>query len=984
MPSFRNKHSNSFLMFGLVLGVFGAGAGRGAEEDAKTAEARLLSSIRQLTFEGKRAGEGYFSRDGSRMVFQSEREGDNPFYQIYLLDLDTGDVARISPGHGKTTCAWIHPSEPKVMFASTHDDPEARAKQQAEIQFRASGQTRRYAWDYDEHFELYEADFHGKNLKRLTNALGYDAEGSYSPDGQWIAFASNRHAYTDPPTGKDAELFDLDKSYLMDIYLMRADGSDLKRLTDVKGYDGGPFFSPDGRRIVWRRFSENGATAEVYTMDLDGTNQRQITRLGAMSWAPYFHPSGEYVIFATNLHGFDNFELYLVDAAGTREPVRVTYTPGFDGLPAFAPNGRRLAWTTNRTADGSSQIFIADWDHEAARVLLKSGEAGPREVVLENAPTMAATSAEVSPADIRLHVEYLASDFMQGRRTGTLGERRATAYAASVFGSLGLLPAGDGGTFFQEFEFTAGVSLGPDNTLTLFMGETPSEFVADVNWRPLAFSNPGSVNKTEVVFAGYGIRAPKTEEFAEYDSFVHLDVTNKWVLVFRYMPENITPELRVHLNTHSSLRYKAMTLRDLGARGMIVVSGPNSKVTEQLVPLVYDGSPAGTLAAVSVSDAVAQQILNAAGKDLKALQDQLDTGDAVMGFPIPGALVSADIDVRQERQIGRSVLARLPAADTALDGAVVVGAHIDHLGVGRGASSLARDGEADAIHYGADDNASGVGGVFEIAQYLAAEKAAGRFAPKRDIIFGLWSGEELGLLGSDHFVKTLTKKPVHEPIRPEISAYLNMDMIGRMGEKVVLQGVGSSSIWPGEIERRNVPVGLSVAPRNESYLPTDATSFYLRGVPFLNAFTGAHEDYHSPRDTADKVNYEGAAKIARFMGLVARALALRDEAPDYVEMQRPENLEQRANLKAYLGTIPDYTEGDVKGLKISGVTKGAPADMAGLLAGDIIVGLAGRKIENIYDYTYAIEALKVGEPVEIVVLRDGRELKFTVVPGSRE
>ena len=339
------------------------------------AEIGFLSGTRQLTFEGRRAGEGYFSLDGSLMVFQSERDPENPFYQIYLMDLETGDVSRISPGFGKTTCAWIHPSNDRVMFASTHGDPDSLLHQKKELDFRASGKERRYSWDYDRQFELYEVDRESGNFRQLTDADGYDAEGSWSPDGKLIAFASNRRAYTENLPAGQREAFKVDPAVMCDIYIMNSDGSGVKRLTETLGYDGGPFFSPDGQRICWRRFAENGATAEIMTMNIDGTDKRQLTNLGAMSWAPMFHPSGEYLIFATNLHGFANFELYLVDAAGTHEPVRVTETEGFDGLPSFTPDGKQLSWTSNRT-NKQSQIFIADWDHEAARTALQiSGDA---------------------------------------------------------------------------------------------------------------------------------------------------------------------------------------------------------------------------------------------------------------------------------------------------------------------------------------------------------------------------------------------------------------------------------------------------------------------------------------------------------------------------------------------------------------------------------------------------------------------------------
>lgn len=198
-------------------------------------EAAFLTRVRQLTFDGRRSGEGYFSTDGKVLVLQSEREPDNPFYQIYLLELETGDTHRISPGSGKTTCAFLRPGSTEVLFASTHLDPNAGAKQKAEFEFRASGQ---------------------------------------------------------------------------------------RRLTDWPGYDGGPFFSPDGQRIIWRHFTADGRFADIQTMKVDGSDRRRLTDFKAMSWAPYFHPSSRYAIFTSNKLGFANFELYLVDAEGSREPVR--------------------------------------------------------------------------------------------------------------------------------------------------------------------------------------------------------------------------------------------------------------------------------------------------------------------------------------------------------------------------------------------------------------------------------------------------------------------------------------------------------------------------------------------------------------------------------------------------------------------------------------------------------------------------------------
>ena len=352
----------------LPLVLLASSVAVGAQQAGAPQERDFLSRIRRLTVEGRRAGEGYWGPDGQHLVFQSEREPGNPFYQIYLMDMATGDVSRVSPGLGKTTCSFINPATGDVLFASTHHDPRSKQLQDEELKFRASGQERRYSWDYDPEMELYVRSARTGMYRRLTNTRGYDAEASYSPDGQWIVFSSTRQAYERQLSAAEQKQLDTDPSYFGEIYIMRADadGSGVRRLTNVPGYDGGPFFSPDGKRIIWRRFDTTGVIADVWTMNLDGTDQRQITDFGAMSWAPYIHPSGRYIIFSSNKLGFENFELFLVDIDGTKEPVRVTYSDGFDGLPVPSPDGTRLAWTSNRAGGREGQIFLAQWNHQQA------------------------------------------------------------------------------------------------------------------------------------------------------------------------------------------------------------------------------------------------------------------------------------------------------------------------------------------------------------------------------------------------------------------------------------------------------------------------------------------------------------------------------------------------------------------------------------------------------------------------------------------
>ena len=1055
------------------------------EHDPQATESKFLSSIRQLTFEGKRAGEGYFNSDGTQMIFQSERRDDNPFFQIYLLDLELGDVTPVSPGHGKTTCAWIHPDGKRMLFSSTHDDPRAKEKQRKEIEFSESGQTRRYSWDYDENYELYSYNLETKTYKQLSQATGYDAEGSYSPDGKLVAFASNRNAYAKSMTAEQQKLFDKDKASMMEIFIMNSDGSDVKQLTDTLGYDGGPFFSPDGKKICWRRFDKNGVTAEIMTMNIDGSEKRKITNMRSMSWAPYYHPSGKYLIYNTNKHGFANFELYIVAAEGNSTPVRVSGTPGFDGLASFSPDGKQLTWTTNRNKKKQSQIYLANWDHEYALATLGLNNTQEQEATTTALDSAKQTSAGFEDRDIMRHVDYLCRKELGGRMTGTSGEKMATAYVAAYLDNLGMLPDGDNGSWYQKFEFPAGAKLGKQNSLSALLGQqrtatTPEQYVAKKNWIPLTFSKNGKVDPSQVVFAGYGIEAPEADGQPVYSSYGDVDVNDKWVMMFRYSPDEVSDQRRQHLHYHSSLRKKAMVARDKGACGMIVVSGPLSNVKNQLVPLESDFSNAGSsLAAISITDEIATKWLAQNQIDLTEAQKKLDTGAPMSAFEIHDLKIEADIDVQQVVGSGRNVVGRMQMSDSPGDNAILIGAHIDHLGSGTG-GSLARSVEKGQVHVGADDNASGVAAMLEVAEFLAAMKRKGKLDLKRDIVFAAWSGEELGLHGSKHFAKARVKsesKPAMadfkqyggdphdldslllyysdlleafdpdnfstqqldmlkynanemkvvsrllaapavaenlknagkkkkideilkqsnsliaqsekaEPSAAEnnasnpIGACLNMDMVGRFKDKLVLQGLGSSKEWAGLIERANAPVGLPIETSDDTQLPTDASSFYQVGVPILSAFTGSHTDYHTPRDTPEKLNYVDAARIARLMGLITRQLAIGDSIPGYIRQTEQAKPKVAAGgRRARLGTVPNYTE-QVVGVLLDDVAPNGPAASAGVKGGDIIIALGGKKVENIYDYKYAIDSLKVGKETEIVVKRADQELTIKIIPES--
>ena len=947
-------------------------------------ESRFLSNIRQLTYDGKRAGEGYFSEDGNALIFQSERESDNPFYQIYLLNLLTGDTHRVSTGIGKTTCAFFRPGTDEVLYASTHHDAFAKAKQEEELQFRASGQERRYSWDYDEAMDIFSANRDGSDLKQLTDAPGYDAEASYSPDGKHIVFCSLRDAYPKSRlSAKDLKQFEVDPAYFGEIYIMNADGSEQTRLTNAPGYDGGPFFTPDGQHIVWRHFTPDGSQADIYTMRIDGSNILRLTDFDSMSWAPYFHPSGAYVIFASNKLGFSNFELYLVDARGRHEPVRVTSTDGFDGLPVFSPDGNRLCWTSNRNSQEVSQLYLADWDHEAA---LQAIALAPRNRDLPQHPVRTVSNAESSnkAMSIRQHIEFLADDALEGRMTGSEGAKRAAEHIKTQFATLNLKPIGDEGSYFQEFEFTAGrrIIAGENKfqvTRQTHGSEQVMEFSVERDFQPLSFSRNGVV-EGEVVFVGYGLTVPG--ELGEgYNAYAGLDVKDKIVVALRYVPEGVEPERRQQLNRYAGLRYKAMQAREQGAQAFLVVAGPNSPNAGKLIPLDFDSSLADSgIVAASISDTVANTLFAPSGKNLEDVQSGLDVENPhFLGqFPLPDVKIKIVVSVEKVKKTDQNVVALLPPPElTDETEYIIVGAHYDHIGHGE-IGSLARKGEEGQIHNGADDNASGTAVVLELATTLseAYQKYPEKF--RRGIIFALWSGEELGLIGSTHFV--------NDPVVPleKIVAYINFDMVGRLREnKLILQGVGSSSVWTKLIEKRNVPIGFNLTLQEDPYLPTDVTAFYPKEVPVLSFFTGGHEDYNRPTDDPDTLNYTGIERIARLAHGIVSDLISADERPEYVRVERSQSDEgSRDTLRAYLGTIPDYTT-EGTGVKLSGVRAEGPADKAGLKGGDVIVEFGGQEITNIYDYTYALDAVKIGEPVKVVVLRDGKRVKLTVTPEAR-
>ena len=584
--------------------------------------------------------------------------------------------------------------------------------------------------------------------------------------------------------------------------------------------------------------------------------------------------------------------------------------------------------------------------------------------------TGASISSQTVVSTTKAHVDFLASDALEGREAGSPGERQAADYIAAQLARIGVMPLPGRGDLFLPFEFTAGSR---DGGTRLTIGD---RVLAAPQVRALSFSDDAQVTGP-VVFAGYGIVVPEAQNFG-YDSYATLDVKDKIVVVLRYFPEDADQQTRAILARYADLRYKAMAARQRGARAILVVTGPRSPNAGELVPMTFDTAIAGSgIPAASVSGAVAD-LLFTSGTSLRDVQQQLDSGNPhVAGFDLPGVSAALETKVVRERKTGRNVVGYLPAtsASAATDKPwVAIGAHYDHLGRGDRGTSLAGGDDTGGIHHGADDNASGTAAVLAITDALARLAQPRR----RHVLIALWSAEEIGLVGSNAFVST---PPV--PL-DQISAYINFDMVGRMTDnKLLVQATGSSPAWGRLLERANVAAGFELVVQPDPYLPTDSATFNQSGVATLNFTTGAHPDYHRPSDTADKINVEGLDRIVAMAVSIVRSVADAEAAPQFTKVDQPASRGGTiAGLRVTTGTIPDYAT-EVKGLLLGGVTGGGPAERAGLMKGDIIIEIAGQTIANIYDYTYALELLKIDQPVKVVYTRNGERRETMLTPAAR-
>ncbi len=593
-------------------------------------------------------------------------------------------------------------------------------------------------------------------------------------------------------------------------------------------------------------------------------------------------------------------------------------------------------------------------------------------VALLLATALGCATRPAAPNGVEAHVRHLASERMAGRLTGTAGERRAADYLATQLRRIGATPL-PGRDFELPFDFAAGAR-DAGSSLSLEGGGRDARWAGSDRVRALSFSTSARVSGG-VVFAGYGLTLPEAHGFP-YDSYAGLDVQDKIVVVLRYFPEDLDHARRTLLARYAGLRYKAMNARERGAKALVVATGPRSPNPGRTVPMTFDSAISGSgIVAASISGEVADAIFSfLPDTSLEELQAALDRGDPhATGTEIPDLALELDVRVEREHRRGTNVVGLLPATGGNGTPYVLVGAHYDPLGTGAHGNSLAREDERGEIHFGADDNASGTAAVLRIGELLASEPR------RRGVVLALWSGEELGLLGSSAFLEQGILDA------EGIAAALNFDMVGRVRDNaLLLQAVGTSPSWPLLIERANEAIGIELRLQQDPHLPTDSAVFDAARVPTLNFFSGSHADHHRPTDSAERINYPDLERVAQLGAGVVRGLSQLERPPDFVALE-PSLRSGRAGapLRTYTGTIPDYAS-SAEGLGLADVVVGGPAAQAGLRGGDLIVRFGAQRITNVYDYTWALDAAKIGEPIEVIYLRDGERRTTTLVPRARE
>ncbi|MBA4250626.1 MAG: aminopeptidase [Chlorobiaceae bacterium] len=571
----------------------------------------------------------------------------------------------------------------------------------------------------------------------------------------------------------------------------------------------------------------------------------------------------------------------------------------------------------------------------------------------------------ITTEEIKAHIEFLASDKMMGRLPGTEQERITADYLKNEFISYGLkaFPNTD---YLQDFKFNKGVDIDKNSSFEITLNDKKQTLELNKDFVVLPFSGTNDF-AAEVVFVGYGISAPKLN----WDDYEGIDVTDKFVIALRNNPEYDNP--RSTFESQSSLRTKASIAQSKGAKGIIFINGPFPQLDEDKFPEIrYDRAPGNlNFSVVFAKRESIEKLFSNQGLTIETVQQKMKETMVPNSFLLKNTEIKIKTDVKEINATAINVFGYLEGNDPLLKNEfIVIGAHFDHLGMGD-YGSLHR-GPEKLIHNGADDNASGTSGILELAQKFSAMKNE----LKRSIIFIGFSAEELGLLGSDYFVKN-PPIPVEQMVM-----MVNLDMIGRLNAEnnLIVYGTGTSPEFKNILNEKN-KFNFNLTFHDAGFGPSDHSSFYAKNIPVLFFFTGTHSDYHRPSDDFDKINFQGQQNILTYVFEVVNQINSNNEKPVYVNVPRKEN-ERSGALRVYVGTIPDFSH-QGEGFKISGVNEGSPAKKAGIQADDVIISFGERKVNNIYDYMAAMQNYVPGDVVEVIVKRNNEEVKLKLELAGR-
>ena len=575
-------------------------------------------------------------------------------------------------------------------------------------------------------------------------------------------------------------------------------------------------------------------------------------------------------------------------------------------------------------------------------------------------------SANVSgqiPADptrigkIKERVEYLASEELGGRKSGEKGDSLSAWFIRQQFSNMGLQLLFDQG--LQEFKLIASVEMGPDNYLSM----KDLKFMPKDDFLPYSFSGNKLIS-APVVFAGYGFKIENDSlNWNDYDG---IDTKGKVVLILKGDPEINNPSSPYAL--YAEERYKVMNAMDHGAAGVILVAGPDFSDKDELQGMFYDkNSSTYDIPVIQVTRKVADTFLEGSGTNIAELEDNLNKNLKSKSFET-GLNVNLQSDVILKQVTTYNIASMLPGTDPQLKNEyLVIGAHYDHLGLG-GPGSGSRIPDTLAVHYGADDNASGVAAVLDVA-----ERAIKSRSNRRSLIFVAFGAEEMGLVGSTHFT---ANPPVDIK---NVIAMLNFDMVGRLDPDTRALSIGGTktSLESEEILELLNP-GFELSLSGEGTGPSDHAAFYMQDIPVFFISTGAHPDYHTPDDNAGRINYPGILEVSDYAWGIIEEISGRDDRMTFSEAGSKIRRSTRGRMKVTLGVMPDFAGQEKNGLRIDAVTKGKPAHTAGILKGDVITAINGNKVGNIYDYMNRMNTFEEGQTISVDVVREGKPLVLII------